>query len=254
MESTTHLIWHWKLFDLAVPLRFLENQEIDPQRISGLLCREPFGSPEEYGTSFLGINRMSEGRIGFYQQCLDLLRRQYNESGLELKSSELSATDYLHSLGESPENYVVWYTAPSGSEEHAYVTTLASSLPGNVTLQLLPTNTLLQLDELPFDLASMPETFSKFRKKIEKRGYRRYKFASDDLNHNPAHSPARQRVQDYLFNDRRILTYKETRNGLGPGNYSSRLSKWLAVGAISAAEVGSAILQFEQKVEKNEST
>ena len=254
MVSATHLIWHWKLFDLAAPLHFLQCQGIDPHHIGGLLLTEPFGNPEEYGTSFLGINRTSEGRLRFYHQCLDLLRQQYDERGLELKSSALSAAEYLSLLGATPDTYVVWYMDHPGSEEISYVAALVKGLSPNVTLQPLPTNTLLQLDELPFDLASMPETFSKFRKKVEKHGYHSYRFASQDLRHNPVHSPARQRVRDYFFNDRAILTYKETRNGPGPGDYSSRLSKWLATGAISSAEVGSAILQFERSVARNEST
>jgi deoxyribodipyrimidine photo-lyase len=253
MEST-HLIWHWKLFDLAAPLHFLENIGIHPERISGLLCMQPFGSPDEYGISFLGIDRMSEGRLRFYQHCLDLLLHQYDEKGLELRSSTRSASDYLRSLGDSSETYVVWYSDQPGSEETSFIAGLSSALPDNVTLQPLPANTLLQLDELPFDLASMPETFTKFRKKVEKRGYYSFTFSSQDADYRTAYSPGRRQLQDYLFNEKGILTYKETRNGLGPGGYSSRLSKWLAVGAISGAEVGNAILQFEQTVEKNEST
>ena len=240
MEST-HLIWHWKLFDLAAPLHFLENNEIHPERISGLLCMQPFGSPDEYGISFLGIDRMSEGRLRFYQHCLDLLLHQYDEKGLELRSSTRSASDYLRSLGGSSENYVVWYSDQPGSEETSFIAGLSSALPDNVTLQPLPANTLLHLDELPFDLASMPETFTKFRNKIEKRGYYSFTFSSQDANYHTAHSPGRRHLLDYLFNDREILSYKETRNGLGPGGYSSRLSKWLAAGAISGAEVGNAI-------------
>ena len=254
MESTTHLIWHWKLFDLASPLHFLQIQGIHPRHIFGLILAKPFGTPEEYGICFLGINRMSAGRLLFYQQCLSHLRDQYDDHGLELKNSELSAKEYLASLGGASDTYVVWYLDQPGIEETSYLASLVRTLPSNVTLRPLPANSLLQLDELPFDLASMPETFSTFRKKIEKHGYRSYTFASQDLRHTPAHSPARQRVQDYLFNSRAILTYKETRNGLGPGDYSSRLSKWLAMGAISGAEIGAAILQFEQTVAKNEST
>ena len=166
MEAATHLIWHWKLFDLSAPLHFLQSQGIDPHHIGGLVLTEPFGSPEEYGTSFLGINRMSEGRLRFYRQCLDLLRQQYDECGLELKNSALSAAEYLPSLGAAPDTCVVWYSDHPGSEESSYVDALVKGLPPNVTLQPLPANTLLQPDELPFDVASMPETFSKFRKKV----------------------------------------------------------------------------------------
>jgi len=254
MESATHIIWHWKLLDLAAPLHFLENQGIDPDRISGLLCSEPFGSPQEYGLSFLGIDRMSKVRLQFYRECLEQLRRQYAAHSLELSNSELPAADYLRSFSGPSDNHTVWYLEHPGSEEASYIARLAGTLPRSVTLQPLPTNTLLQLDELPFDLTSMPETFTRFRKKVEKRGYRSYRFAGQDCRYKTDNSPARQRLRDYVFADKSVLAYKETRNGLGPGDYSSRLSKWLAVGAISAAEVGSTILQFERTVAQNEST
>jgi deoxyribodipyrimidine photo-lyase len=173
---------------------------------------------------------------------------------MELHHSELSAADYLRSLGGSPDDYAIWYMDQPGCEEASFLAVLADTLPPNVTLRPLPAATLLQPDELPFDLNSMPRTFSRFRKEIEKPGYQGYKFARQDLDFTTDRSPARLRLRDYIFQGRHILTYKETRNGLGPGDYSSRLSKWLAAGAISAAEVGSAILRFEESVAKNEST
>ena len=242
------------MFDLAVPLRFLTSMGIDPAKIRGLLCGEPFGSPEEYGLSFLGVNRMSAGRARFYQLCVELLQLQYEDCGLELHHSTLPVADYLDTLGGSPEPHVVWYMVQPGSEETSHINRVRRGVPENVSLQPLPTNTLIQEDELPFGLSSMPKTFSKFRKKIEKKGYRNYLFSSLSTNYETDVSPARQRLEQYIFTDRSILTYKETRNGLGPGDYSSRLSKWLAVGALSTSEVGSMILQFEEKVAKNDST
>lgn len=51
-----------------------------------------------------------------------------------------------------------------------------------------------------------------------------------------------------------LATYKDTRNGLGGWDFSSKLSPWLASGSLSPVEVVKAIRDYETTVETNEST
>ena len=63
-----------------------------------------------------------------------------------------------------------------------------------------------------------------------------------------------QRVHEYLFESRSILSYKQTRNGLTGSNYSSKFSAWLASGCISSRQVYQSIKNFEVDIAANEST
>lgn len=62
------------------------------------------------------------------------------------------------------------------------------------------------------------------------------------------------RARHYILESKKIRTYKETRNGMLEFDESSKLSPWLAVGAISARQVQAFIKQHESEWGANEST
>jgi len=63
-----------------------------------------------------------------------------------------------------------------------------------------------------------------------------------------------KRLHHYLSETQKILTYKETRNGLLSFDDSSKFSPWLAHGCLSSREIYWAIKEFEQHFRSNEST
>jgi deoxyribodipyrimidine photo-lyase len=67
-------------------------------------------------------------------------------------------------------------------------------------------------------------------------------------------SAALEHLNKYLFEWHAAATYKETRNALDSWRDSTKLSPWLAVGALSPREVVRQVALFEEQVEKNEST
>jgi deoxyribodipyrimidine photo-lyase len=62
------------------------------------------------------------------------------------------------------------------------------------------------------------------------------------------------RVNYYFTQTKLISTYKETRNGLIGGDYSTKLSPWLAIGCLSPREVYYELKKYEQIYGANEST
>ena len=64
----------------------------------------------------------------------------------------------------------------------------------------------------------------------------------------------RSRVDDYFFRTKNVSNYKHTRNGLIGKNYSSKFSSWLANGSLSAKYIYNKLMEYENDVEKNEST
>lgn len=139
---------------------------------------------------------------------------------------------------------------------------------------------LINVDDLPFELDSLPHVFSSFRKKVERRlkvrpiselpefkSYQnRYKFgdpleeSQHELHPNTAYplkggeKAAHERLNYYLWESEHITSYKKTRNGLIGKDYSSKLSAYLALGNISPVQVYHAIKAFEKEVTKNDST
>jgi deoxyribodipyrimidine photo-lyase len=65
---------------------------------------------------------------------------------------------------------------------------------------------------------------------------------------------ALRRLNEYLWVNEGILTYKQTRNGLLGQNFSSRFSPWLAMGCISPKKIYHEIRKFEKERKSNEST
>ena len=61
-------------------------------------------------------------------------------------------------------------------------------------------------------------------------------------------------VDDYIWHNRSLEHYKNTRNQLFGENYSSKFSPWLANGSLSARYVYHEIKKFEDEIVKNDST
>lgn len=67
-------------------------------------------------------------------------------------------------------------------------------------------------------------------------------------------SAAHARLQLYLWEEHRLREYKQTRNGMAGQGFSSKLSPWLAVGALSPRQVAAEIARYERERVANDST
>ena len=65
---------------------------------------------------------------------------------------------------------------------------------------------------------------------------------------------AKERLDFYLWQSKKINFYKQTRNGLIGKDYSSKFSSWLSNGSISAREIFWEIKEYEKNILKNQST
>jgi deoxyribodipyrimidine photo-lyase len=121
--------------------------------------------------------------------------------------------------------------------------------------------TLVDQENLPFELDLMPKTFTPFKNKVGKYGSYSKTIALPKLPKNSisfelkgGEKAALNRLKYYFTDSNLIATYKETRNGMIGTDYSSRLSPWLALGNISARTVFDYIVQYETNVVSNAST
>lgn len=70
----------------------------------------------------------------------------------------------------------------------------------------------------------------------------------------PGPAGGRARLEEYIWQKDRLRIYRDTRNGMLSPDDSSRLSPWLACGALSAREVADEIRRYEEQRVANDST
>jgi len=154
-------------------------------------------------------------------------------------------------------------------------------------LRLHRGKTLFQASDLPFPVPHTPDVFTHFRKQVERYVQVRPPLPTPTRPFQPVGVPieagdlpiltdfghpaptadprtcllfkggedeALARLRYYLWDSNLIKTYKETRNGLIGGDYSSKLSPWLAAGALSAPLAYHEIRRYEAARGANEST
>ncbi len=141
--------------------------------------------------------------------------------------------------------------------------------------------------DLPFPVTHTPDTFTQFRKEVERIVPIREPLPApekplaklgipitagdipsiSDFGHEPIESDPRSAIQfkggetaalerlQYYFGDSQLVkTYKETRNELLGGDYSSKFSPWLAQGCLSPKTIYYELRKFELTHGANEST
>lgn len=144
--------------------------------------------------------------------------------------------------------------------------------------------TLFHLSDLNFPLNELPDVFTEFRKLVEKRSKVRPEIEAPLLIKSPENIGAEipsleglgfeepqtderavlqfkggtmaglERLNYYLWDTELLANYKQTRNGLIGGDYSSKFSPWLAHGCISPRQIYWQVKNFEKYVKKNSST
>jgi len=141
--------------------------------------------------------------------------------------------------------------------------------------------------DLPFPVTHAPDSFTQFRKEVERIVPVRDPLPAPQKNLNKLGIPiaagdipsiedfghaaieseprsvlrfkggeteALERLKYYFWETQRVKTYKETRNELIGGDYSSKFSPWLAQGCLSPKTIYSELRRLEMEHGANEST
>ncbi|WP_235296209.1 DASH family cryptochrome [Portibacter marinus] len=139
--------------------------------------------------------------------------------------------------------------------------------------------------DLPFPITQTPDTFTSFRKEVEKfvpirkplptddielpdstfkieegdiPNLTDFGFSEEEADFTPillgGESAGLKEMNYYLWESDLVQTYKETRNGLLGRDYSSKFSAYLAQGCLSPKLIAHQIFKYEKERTKNEST
>jgi deoxyribodipyrimidine photo-lyase len=236
--------------------------------------RTPLGFPRE------GIFRRS-----FRQATLRDLSLSLGERGCSLLLFKGHAHDVLPTLCSQNAIEAVYTAQPNGTEERAMNDTLKAILSkANIELRCFDEGALFESQELPSPISEIPRVFTKFRRQIEagrtpapelpeppsiraiKIGYSEAgdycldadlgisRVSETAFPFSGGEKTALQRVHQYFWETHAVAHYKETRNGLVGRDYSSKLSPWLSLGAISPRTVYHLLKRYEREHGVNDST
>ena len=251
-----------------------ENDEVIP-----LFCWD-----DDFMNSIqFGFKRMGPIRQGFLQKVLVDLHDSLKSIGGYLLVKKGNQIDVMNSLLSRYSIFKVYTKKQVGIEEKRENELLKKMLLSKgVDFEEYSTSTMYHPSDLPFSMSSIPEVFTKFQKIVEKEAFVRkpldspklvncplisvdlqeintlnQDFVFDERNVLPSlggEALAIQHLQSYIFENRHILHYKETRNELIGIDFSSKLSHWLAFGCISPKYIYNEVKRFEHEVQANEST
>ncbi|MEM0999706.1 MAG: DASH family cryptochrome [Bacteroidota bacterium] len=228
-----------------------------------------------------GLARMSARRKAFLRECLADLRQSLQERGSELIVRTGRPAQVLADLAEEVGAEAVHYTFEPADQERRAAARVKQALAGvGVECYDYDGATLYYSEDLPFPASQTPDTFSKFRGKVEKYGEVQPPVTIPTLE-APATWPdagnlpevpqveadpravlpfkggetaALERLMAYCGPKGPLREYKETRNGLLGADYSSKFSPWLATGCISPRTIYAQVRRYEEAVIKNKST
>ncbi|MCZ8354054.1 MAG: DASH family cryptochrome [Cyclobacteriaceae bacterium] len=239
-----------------------------------------------FKSNALGFPKSGAFRLKFLLESLTDLKEQLKAKQANLLVLRGEPSEIINRLvKEHNIQLVVASTAVTAEEWQNFNQTEKELKKLQVPIDYYWQNTLYQLNDIPWPIHRLPENFTAFRKEAEQEATVRQSFPVPDIipfdfkvetsfipsledwnipqpisdvrtayPFRGGESAALQHLKQYIWEDERIATYKETRNELIGTAYSSKLSAWLAVGSISPRYVYEEIKKFEEKRIKNDST
>lgn len=237
--------------------------------------------------------QIGQQRLLFWQRSLEDLAQHFDAQNHRLYTLKNIKADDLIQLIETCQVSYVYYNQHPGSDERDLIIKVQRSLP-NIEFITTSNNTLLDIEQLPFEMRKLPSSFTRFRKTVEAESdllnitpqntVPRLPEVSDSLNDalqsNPSVSPVkfsnaaptpRTIIPTSLtlfeggesaglthlndyFQHSYASHYKQTRNAFDGISHSTKFSPWLAVGCLSPKTIVSTLHQYEDLHGSNEST
>lgn len=228
------------------------------------------------------LDRWGLSRKRFWLESVQDLARQLMAKGSQLqvlKGNPTTVFAQLFQLGGPGVLFFERAVAWNEVQEEKAIKDLAAR--HKVRIQSFDTAGLYPEIDLPFTIEKLPQVFTQFRIKVEAGArvvrpepaparvpslpeFKPETIALPEPEGKPhpksvlafrgGETAAWERLRHYFGPGKFLSRYKETRNGLLGGDYSSKLAPWLALGCISARSVYQEIKLFESRNGANDST
>ncbi|AQA20211.1 hypothetical protein BST95_08175 [Halioglobus japonicus] len=229
---------------------------------------------EEPSQPWFQVRGVGEQRSRFLRESLCSLQAELRSVGQDL----LYVKGYVHQviprLAARFNVARINIASVPGVHEQASVERLTHSL--SVPLNVLPGNQLFPPSSLDAWMPSLPPHFTPFCKALMKRriesplevaslppppvGLDAYKIPAPTTRAHPAFAfkggeqAARVRLETWMFRERSVDHYLESRNDLEGLFSSSNLSPWLANGSLSVRSVAKSLFEYEREYGKSRSS
>ena len=240
--------------------------------------------PRHFEVDRFGFKKTEKYRAKFLIESLFDLKENLKKYNIELLVYHRHPEDVVPELVETHSIKNIYYQKEWTREETNVEENLKDKLP-KLNFHAFYDQFLFHPDDVDIEFENIPQVFTQFRKKVEK--YSKVRTAvkietapkqlnidnetsilelsnlgldNFDLHPNTAipfsggETSAKKRLDEYIFNTKKLGVYKKTRNGLVGKNYSSKFSIWLANGSLSPRTVYWAVKQFEENEFSNQST
>ncbi len=237
-----------------------------------IYCLDPqWLMPNRYG-----LATMSHHRWRFIKESLIDLDKQLHKLGQHLIVCYQSPVKAIYDIASSYQVSYLYRSRQTGYYENQQWLSLQKQLP-LVQFIETDTHTLFALDQLPFPLAKLPDTFTQFKNAVEQCTIAKPRspvgflpsspaMKTDWLNRFPDYSKSEHEIffyggeiagltqlKNYLASEN-ASHYKKQRNELDGWQNSSKLSPWLANGNLSVRQICFNLNHYEQQTGANEST
>lgn len=243
-------------------------------------------NPKQFENNHLGYAKTGSFRARFLLEALHDLRNTLKSKGSNLivrvGDPEKLIPDLAHKISAT---YVFASKESIPSEVLIEEQTEKGLWKLGIMFELFWNSSLYHVDDIPWPIRHLPETFTDFRKELEMESHVRPLHVApkkinavenipegdipclEDLGLPDTSADRRavmkfkggekeawKRLKYYLWAKDQLQYYKETRNGMLGADYSSKLSSWLAIGCISPKSIYYEVKQYELERVKNDST
>jgi len=240
--------------------------------------------PRHRGESQYGTKKLAPHRGRFRRESLEELRTSLRDRGGELVVRQGHAEKIIPELVRAVDADAVFAQTKPATEEKQAENNVQNELPEGVQYESRWTHTLYHIDDLPVACEQITDTFTPWRKTVEKEGEVRPTADTPSTFSTPPIDPGeiptlaalgvdepptddravldfeggetagRERLEDYIWTGDHLREYKQTRNGLLGADYSSKFSPWLAAGCLSPRSIYEEIKQYEDERVANDDT
>ena len=244
-----------------------------------------FFDPRHFKDTNFGFKKTEKFRAKFLIESVTTLKQNLEKLNISLLVYHQKPEDAIKDIVTKNEITSVYFQEEWTSEEIEVLENVKLKIPDLINFKSTYNQFLFHPEDIPFDIASIPNVFTQFRNKCEKSTKIRSEFTTKPLLEEnlitnetvipsmetlgftdfkmdsrtafPFHGgedEAIKRLQNYFWETKKLSVYKLTRNGLIGTDFSSKFSPWLANGSISAKTIYWEIIKYEKQIGKNEST
>ncbi|MEQ9166839.1 MAG: DASH family cryptochrome [Fulvivirga sp.] len=267
-------------------LRLLDNETLVEAAANFDIVPVYVFDPRHYGVTNLGFTKAGSFKTKFLIETLVQLKTDLQKIGSNLVIRIGKPEILIPEIANEINAVKVYASKEVTYDEIIIEAALEATLFKNgIALKLIWQQTLFHQEDVPWPIKQVPDVFTQFRKEAENTVKVRALFQKPTklpavtnielgelptlsqlelkevvndkravLDFEGGEAAANKRLDNYFWKKDLLKSYKETRNGHVGADYSSKLSPWLAVGAISPKTIYYEVKKYEKVRENNDST